>query len=273
LFMDIAPPATHPVAASADPSQDRSDRTERHLRILAELTEIGMDLARAVRRQALAQAAPEEADTPQAGAPDRIGGGDLALVFSRIARAVRQTVALEAKLAEDRRTRDERTEAEQAQRAATIARERKARQKARVKRIVEQAIEAEADGSDREDLLSDLDERLEDDDVDADFGERPTGEIIARICRDIGITPDRALWEAEDWGIEAGAPEVGAPEVGAPEAGAPEAGTIEEAGTGPSPFASPRPAPSQTGRSPEPLPQPLTLPQSPRAAASGSDPP
>src|SRR5260370_12559761 len=210
--------------------------------MLAELAEIGMDLARAVRRQALDHAESEQADAPQVDAPDRIGGGDLALVFSRIARAVRQTVALEAKLAEDRRALHQSEEAEQAQRAATIARERKARQKARVKRIVEQAIDAEAEGSDREDLLGDLDERLED--LDADFGQRPMGEIVARICRDLGVSPDMSLWEAEDWAVEAG--------------------TIEEAGTGPSPAASPWPATSQTGRSPEVPPPP---------AASGRHPP
>jgi hypothetical protein len=232
--------------------------------MLAELAEIGMKLARAVERQALDQAVPEEADTPQAGAPDRSGGGDLALVFSRIARAVRQTVALEAKLAEDRRALHQSVEAEQAQRAATLARERKARQKARVKRIIEQAIDAEADGSDREDLLGDLDERLEDEDLFADYDERPFGEIVARICRDIGIAPDWTLWDAEDWGIETGAAQVG----GIEEAGTTEENrATEEVRTKPPsfPFAPRWPAPAGTDRSPEPHP--------PRAAATGSDPP
>jgi hypothetical protein len=110
LFMNTSPPATHPAGTSADPigpCQDRSDRTEQHLRILAELAEIGMDLARAVRQQALGQAVPQQtedpqAEAPQADAPEPVGGGDLALVFSHIARAVRQTAALEAKIAEGR---------------------------------------------------------------------------------------------------------------------------------------------------------------------------
>jgi hypothetical protein len=60
---------------------------EQRLRMLRELAEIGMRLARGVEQQA------QDAD-----AADRPSGGDLGLVFSRIARAVRQTLALEAKL-------------------------------------------------------------------------------------------------------------------------------------------------------------------------------
>jgi hypothetical protein len=278
LFIDIAQPeAASSDIASTDPCEDRAescarcsdvrvtDRTERHLRMLQELAEIGMDLARAVRRQALEQAAAEPAGIDQTSTIERAGttervGGDLGLVFSRIARAVRQTVALESKIEEERRARDQRAEAEQAQRAATIARERKARQKARVKRIVEQAIDAEADGSDREDLLGDLDERLEDADLDADLAERPIGEIVARICRDLGIPLDWSRWEDEAWALEEGG---AIDEPGATE----ENRATEEVRTKPpnSPFAPRWPAPAGTDRSPEPHP--------PRAAATGSDPP
>jgi hypothetical protein len=219
--------------------------------MLDQLAEAGMRLVRAVEQQAMAQAVPE-----QVGALGRMSGGDLALAYSRLARAVRQTLALKAKLVEDRWTLDHRQAADQAQRAATIKQARKAAQKNRVKRIVEGAIDAEADGSDRENLLIDLDLRLDDEDLFADYDERPFGEIVARICRDLGISPDRILWEAEDWGIE-------------------------ETGTTPPPFASPGPDPehrpdpvyrsdpgywpdpARNGRSPEPQ----------RVAASGTDPP
>jgi hypothetical protein len=255
LFMD----APHLIAASADPDLNNpcEDRAERDLRMLDELGEIGMDLARAVRQQAVAQAIPE-----QVGALGRMSGGDLALAFSRLARAVRQTIALKAKLTEDRRARDHKEAAEQAQHAATIARARKERQKNKAKRIIEEAIDAEPrDPSDYENLLADLDDALED--LDADFGERPFGENIMRICRDLGITPNWTDWAMEVWGIGAG--EIGAGEIGAGEI---EAGGIEETRTKPSPFASNWPASAQTGWSPESQRQP----QSPRAA-SGSDPP
>jgi hypothetical protein len=257
-----------------DPCQDRSegcalrseDPTEWHLRMLKELAEIGMKLARAVEQQAVPEEAPEPEKAPEpdqapeperARAPGRIGAGDLALVFSRIARAVRQTLALHAKIYGDRRAREEGKAAEQAQRAATIQRARKERQKNKVKRIIEEAIDAEPrDPSDYENLLADLDDALED--LDADFGDRPFGENVTRICRDLGITPNWTEWAMEVWGIEVGGI---------------EAGATEETGTKLSPFASPRPEsrhrpdPEQTGWSPEPQPWP------PRTAASGSDPP
>jgi hypothetical protein len=159
------------------------DRAERHLAVLRELAGIGMDLARKVQRQA------DQSDTVPA---------ELVLTFSRIARAVRQTVALEARLADDRLTRRRKVEADE--RAERYARGRA--RKAAVKDIVERVIDA-GDGHDTERLLDDLDERLDDPSDDADFAERPLGELVAAICRDLGVTLDWSLFEAEDWAISA----------------------------------------------------------------------
>src|SRR6185437_7233157 len=139
-----------------------------------------------VRRQVLD---PSEDEPPAA---------ELALTFSRVARAVRQTVALEARLAEDRRTRP-------AERSAlsVATRWRSTRRKRQVEEIVGDIIEAEPHlelETDR--LLADLDERLHDGDEEADFADRPIGELVARICRDLGIDPDWSRFEAEDWAIE-----------------------------------------------------------------------
>ena len=179
LFMSSAPT---PCEAS-DPA---AARTERHLALLAELAEIGMDLAREVRRQAL----DASDDAPPAA--------DLALTFSRIARAVRQTVALEARLAEPRQPRH-------AERALSVSdRWRSARRKLQVGEIVGEIIESEAAGEfDADDLLTNLQERLEDaNDEEADFADRPIGELVARICADLGVTPDWSLLKDEDWAIE-----------------------------------------------------------------------
>ena len=54
---------------------------------LRELTDIGMDLAQALRREVV--------DAPEGSRP--MSGGDVALSFSRIARAVRLTLALDAR--------------------------------------------------------------------------------------------------------------------------------------------------------------------------------
>ena len=175
--------------ALSDPSEDRA---QRRFRALQELTEIGMELARDVQRQSREQGGE--------------GAADLGLMFSRIARAVRQTVALEAKFDQDRQARRDKAEAER----AVEVRLRGIRRKTKVMEIVERVIETE---SDAEWLLDDLGERLEDAD-DRDFADRPIGELVAGICRDLGVTPDWALWEDEAWAIEA----LNAPPSDAPDA-------------------------------------------------------
>jgi hypothetical protein len=167
-----------PSGDTPDPAQDRA---ERHLRVLQELAELGMSLARDVAARAAETADP-----------------DLVLAFSRIARAVRQTVALEAKLADDRET----ARADHARRLAQETAARGGRRKKFVEDAVERAIYAEAQGETAEDLLGDLYERLQDPRDDADFADRPIGELIADICKALGVTPDPSLWEDEDWAIE-----------------------------------------------------------------------
>ena len=159
-------------------------------RVLQELTDLGMNLARAVSAQAT------EADPATAHG--------LALDFARIARAVRQTVALEARLADDRQT----ALAERAQRrereADALARHRRIR----VESLVERAIDAEASGSAAESLYLDLQERLEDADDLAGFHDRPIPEIVALICQDLGVAPPQLHWDDTDWGIASEAAEV-----------------------------------------------------------------
>jgi hypothetical protein len=164
----------------------RVDRTERQLRTLQELAEIGMDLARDVRRQALEPTADEAARS-----------ADLGLIFSRIARAVRQTLALEARLAEDRGKLAERPA------LGVSDRWRSARRKRQVKGIVGDVIDAEADSDfEARRLYRERDERLEDGDEEADFADLPIGELVARICRDLDVDVDWSLFEDEDWAIE-----------------------------------------------------------------------
>jgi hypothetical protein len=187
MFATTTPLAPSPCPQDSARETDE-ERTDRHLAVLKELTEIGMRVARAVEAQATGEAAP---DAPV------IVSTDLGLTLSRIARAVRQTVALEARLVEDRR-------AGQAQRAAKLAQETKVRswlRKAKVQDIVERAIEAQESGDRAEDLLSDLAERLADPDDEAIFADRPLPELVARICRDLGVAPPTGLWDDADWGI------------------------------------------------------------------------
>ena len=177
---------------SLDPPRpcEREARAQRQMRMLEELAEIGMKLARAVERR-IEERLSADAEDGDAGLAD----AGLALVFSRISRAVRQTIALESRL--DRELHDARLAehaviAGQARDATrTLARRRK--------HAVREAVQAafEADGPELEALLADLDERLEDSDDDLDFAELPIADLAARLCRQLGVPFDPSLWEDE----------------------------------------------------------------------------
>jgi hypothetical protein len=190
---------TQPITAAADtaPPDPSAERAVRHMRVLEELAEIGMELARSVRRQALEPGvAPVQ--------------GDLGLAFSRISRAVRQTIALEARIDADQlawaaKRAVERTarRAEDAERQAEAEEHRIDARGAKVQRVIEQAIQAEAaDADEAERLLDGMCERLDDCEFCDDLADRPIGEIVARICRDLGLTPDWSRWAQEGWAVE-----------------------------------------------------------------------
>jgi hypothetical protein len=240
--------------ASIDPAlnegRDRcrdaaAERAEWRLRMLEELAEIEMRRVRSLARQASAQTASAE----QAGAP--LQGNDLA--HTRIARSLRQTLALHARLDEDQAARDKRREAEAAARLAEHAtaaeRERRQRKKVQARHIVEQVVAMEAtDKFHAEDLLNDLHDWLED---DSKVDQRPIALLIARICKDLPIFFDRDVWAEE---LAAIAAIDGARAAEAAEAAA------SDAGSDPS-----RPAAAPADPPMEPPP--------PRPAPTGSDPP
>ena len=65
-----------------------TDIAERHAQVLAELAELGLGVARRLAELALTAETPKEA-------------ADLGVAFHRVSRSVRQTLALDAKLARD----------------------------------------------------------------------------------------------------------------------------------------------------------------------------
>jgi hypothetical protein len=106
---------------------------------------------------------------------------------------VRQTVALEARLAEARPARPARSVSDHW---------RGVRRKRQVEEIVSVIIESEPEHEfEAEHLLVDLQERLADGDEEADFADRPLGEMVARICRDLGVAVDWSRFKDEDWAI------------------------------------------------------------------------
>jgi len=148
----------------ADPAPTSDPR----LAMLQELAEIGMELVRDLRDQTRIEPRP-----------------DAGLVYARIARAVRQTLALHARL-----------EAEAKVETARHVRAQAAGKKSQVSHIVTDVIEADDEASDGEtvDRLTHLYERLADAD-DCDFADKSVPEIVAQICHDLGVPFDPQRWE------------------------------------------------------------------------------
>lgn len=142
----------------------------RAARLLGELAELSMDLARDMQARAKAAETPEAA-TALAGA------------FHRIARGVRQTLALEAKLRRDDHALA-RAELAEAQRATPAQIQRR---RGQVQDAVARAVWDEAEGEEAEDLLEMLDMVLDDLMITDDFMVGPVGEQVARLCRELGL--------------------------------------------------------------------------------------
>ena len=168
---------------------------ERQGRILAELSELGLGLARDLQARALA------AEDPKAAA-------DLGLAFHRISRSVRQSLALEARLQRER-GRDERELAREAASrptdpAAWLERPVRdlaaiERRKAQVRAQVLPRIEEEVEDEEHADYLTDLlDERLEAAGRVEGFLRYCVQHQVRLLCADFGLTPPERVVDGED---------------------------------------------------------------------------
>jgi len=190
---DILAPLSDPPDADAPMSADERFRVriERQLRVLDELADIGLEVARAVERQA--KTTSPETDVTA-----------VATAYAKAARALRLTIMLQSKLAKELQGLDVRAEIK-ARTAAAIDRARRADpeyvHKARVENIVERvALEAcDDDGSALDRLMIEAGERLDDEDLYGKVLDRPVGELVALICRDLGLAPDWARLAEEAW--------------------------------------------------------------------------
>lgn len=143
-------------------------------------------------------------------ARERVEEEDLGLSYSRISKAVRQSVALHARLEEEFSKTEEQKAAEaaarqaaEAQRAASAEKRARGRKENAVRRAVVRAIDDRfEDEYDREPLYEDMNERLGDAD-DLDLDRKPIGQIAADICRAMRLPYDPKLWEDEPWAIQA----------------------------------------------------------------------
>ena len=154
------------------------------MRVMAHLSEIGLGLARRLQ------------DEVCGGAPVTMLG-DVALMYSRIARTVRQCIALEVKIDEALREWLALSEAERAERRALDG------AKASGARAVDEG-EAEA--------LVDIERGSREWRGEPERGERAERfwadsyviedegsfvEIVAKVCRDLGVSPDWSAWSED----------------------------------------------------------------------------
>ena len=154
-----------------------AERAEWRARTLRQLVAIGMDMARMLQDQA----------RDAQGSDPGVIGPDLSLRFHRISRSIRMSLALDAKLIAG-------FQAQMKERKAAVLTQRKALAKEAVSRQVDR------DTPDR-DLHRERSDRIEREDLE-DFSDKPVSEIIAIICKDLGITPDWQAWSLEPWAIE-----------------------------------------------------------------------
>jgi len=206
----IAPSiAEDPAAPVADEAPDPAVlRAERRLRLLAELADIGMDLARALRPGAMASAACDAAAGEDAGMQSgRARGRDPAEAFAPLSRAIRLTLALEAKTDADlrdlkaglvRAREEERTVAAERCKAAA-AKDAEDREE-KIRDLVMEVADFEIEDKDAKlELLDAMEERLDDDVAYCDRDERPLRDIVERLCADLTLRPDWSRWDGEGW--------------------------------------------------------------------------
>ena len=158
------------------------DTTERHAAILAELAEIGMVIARSLRDEV------ETAETPEAKAR-------AIAAYPRISRAVRQTLALEARFRRDAAC--DAVEGEERVNREMVSHIR--RRKVQVRTWMQRAIcnETPDDIETAELRLYDLYERLDDRVLDEDFALAPFQQVITHLHHELGLSPP-AFGEADD---------------------------------------------------------------------------
>ena len=165
---------------------------ERQLELLGRLAEAGLEVAQAVEQRAR-DAAPD----------DDLNG--VAMAYARVARAVRLTVMLQTRLVNDRQLQEKLVKI-RSDMAWSVAAEAR-------REVVERVILAEQDDPDKaERLVREAAERLDGDDIYGDLLARPVSEIVASVCRDLGVDPEWSRLAEEAWAQD----EMAGDEVGAP---------------------------------------------------------
>jgi hypothetical protein len=121
-------------------------------------------------------------------------GHEEAVVLEIVSRSTRRTLALMARLHAESKKTPEQLAAERAQRAAAAERALLREKKAKVERSAAAVVGREAGPSDRENLLSDLHERLLYPDIDIALLQEDVSAVVLRVLKDLKITPQQETW-------------------------------------------------------------------------------
>lgn len=146
------------------------DMAERHGRLLARYAELSLSLAEDVHAAALAAEDPDQ--------KARLASG-----FHKLGRALRQSVALEAKFVRDRAADQRAAEACAAETARAAVRRRQDQVRAALERRLYEAVDAE----DAPDWLADLDERLDEAALYDGFADESVEDQVARLSAALGF--------------------------------------------------------------------------------------
>jgi hypothetical protein len=197
-------PSDAPVGAPSDLDREAAAlaRSQRRLGVTQELAEIRLDLARALRAEVMARVSGvENAESERAPV-----FGDVSLAYSRISRAVRMTLALEATIDGDVQVRVGRVAAERYTQSifdeAREAQDTRTKEAEMIREPVRWAIETDTaergERGERERLYRELEEVLEDEHDWEMMAGKNLAEAVAYVCRELGVPFDAELWFSDE---------------------------------------------------------------------------
>jgi hypothetical protein len=175
----------HDISEAAPEAPAVDAWSERKLAILSELAEAGLEIALALKGRII------ETTTLEPDPASAVEYADLTRAFDRASRAVRLSIALRDKLLKD---------AAASKPGRDPAQEPRGQRAERVRRIVRRVVKAEfKTGPLCEALDRHVSERLYDVDITGDLSNRSIGELVARICADLGLMPRWRDFAEEAW--------------------------------------------------------------------------
>jgi hypothetical protein len=176
------------MTAAPDTSADLGPLLYEQVSLLSRLAEMGMGIAGVIERQVIAADAAGE--TVAERAP---------IDFARVARAVRLTLMLQARLIKDLEDRERGV----AQRRAWDRNDLAKARKTHVEHVVERIVARQhTDTETVERLIWETSERLDREDLYGHVLDRPLSELIDMLCADMGLDPDWPRLAQEAWARE-----------------------------------------------------------------------